>query len=88
MEELRAKFINAIAEAADEAALEDVRIAAVGQKGEVALKMRELGKMSPENARLPDRHSMPSRMRSIPRSPHVKPPLPMPRSKNGCAANG
>ena len=48
MEELRAKFINAIAEAADEAALEDVRIAAVGKKGEVALKMRELGKMSPE----------------------------------------
>ena len=33
MEELRAKFINAIAEAADEAALEDVRIAAVGKKG-------------------------------------------------------
>ena len=48
MEELRAKYIDAIAQAADEAELEDVRIAAVGKKGEVALKMRELGKMSPE----------------------------------------
>ena len=48
MEELRAKYIDAIAQAADEVALEDVRIAAVGKKGEVALKMRELGKMSPE----------------------------------------
>ena len=48
MEELRAKYIDVIAQAADEAELEDVRIAAVG-KGEVALKMRELGKMSPKN---------------------------------------
>ena len=52
MEELRAKYIDAIAQAADEVALEDVRIAAVGKKGEVALKMRELGKMSPEERRV------------------------------------
>ena len=48
MEELRAKYIDAIAQAADEAALEEVRIAAVGKKGEIALKLRELGKMSAE----------------------------------------
>ncbi|MBL4811676.1 MAG: phenylalanine--tRNA ligase subunit alpha, partial [Rhodobacteraceae bacterium] len=48
MDELRAKYISQIASAADEAALEDVRLAALGKKGEIALKMRELGKMSPE----------------------------------------
>ncbi|MGR3796026.1 phenylalanine--tRNA ligase subunit alpha [Vannielia sp. SX4] len=48
MDELRGKYIEAIAEAADEAALEELRLAAVGKKGEVSLKMRELGKMSPE----------------------------------------
>ncbi|MEQ9257566.1 MAG: phenylalanine--tRNA ligase subunit alpha, partial [Roseovarius sp.] len=36
------------AAAADEAALEELRVQAVGKKGEVSLKMRELGKMSPE----------------------------------------
>ncbi len=48
MQELRDKYISAIAEAEDEAALESVRLAAVGKKGEVSLKMRELGKMTPE----------------------------------------
>ncbi|MBY6046058.1 phenylalanine--tRNA ligase subunit alpha [Vannielia litorea] len=48
MDELRGKYIEAIAGAADEAALEELRLAAVGKKGEVSLKMRELGKMSPE----------------------------------------
>ena len=48
MEDLRQKYIDAIANAADEAAIEDVRLAALGKKGEVSLKMRELGKMTPE----------------------------------------
>ncbi|MDG1352576.1 MAG: phenylalanine--tRNA ligase subunit alpha [Sulfitobacter sp.] len=48
MDDLKQKYISAIANAADESALEDIRLAAVGKKGEVALKMRELGKMSPE----------------------------------------
>jgi len=48
MDDLRQKYLDAIAGAADEAALEDIRVAAVGKKGEVALKMRELGKMTPE----------------------------------------
>ncbi|KAJ54856.1 phenylalanyl-tRNA synthetase subunit alpha [Actibacterium mucosum KCTC 23349] len=48
MEELRQKYIQAIADAADESALEELRVAAVGKKGEVSLKMRELGKMTPE----------------------------------------
>lgn len=48
MDDLKAKYLGQIAEATDENALEAVRLAAVGKKGEVALKMRELGKMTPE----------------------------------------
>ena len=48
MDDLRQKYLEAIAGAADEAALEDLRVAAVGKKGEVSLKMRELGRMTPE----------------------------------------
>ncbi|MEM6385887.1 MAG: phenylalanine--tRNA ligase subunit alpha [Pseudomonadota bacterium] len=48
MDELRNKYLAAIADAPDEAGLEELRLAAVGKKGEVALKMRELGKMTPE----------------------------------------
>ncbi|KPQ14832.1 MAG: phenylalanyl-tRNA synthetase alpha subunit PheS [Rhodobacteraceae bacterium HLUCCA09] len=48
MDHLRRKYLDAIAEAADEAALEDLRVQAVGKKGEISLKMRELGKMSPD----------------------------------------
>ena len=45
---LRGKYLAAIAAAADEAALEEVRLAALGKKGEISLKMRELGQMAPE----------------------------------------
>ncbi len=48
MDDLKAKYLSQIAEAGDENALEAIRVAAVGKKGEVALKMRELGKMTPE----------------------------------------
>ncbi|MBP7240737.1 phenylalanine--tRNA ligase subunit alpha [Amaricoccus sp.] len=46
--DLRAKHLAAIAAAGDEAALEEVRLAAIGKKGEVALALRGLGAMSPE----------------------------------------
>ncbi len=48
MDVTRQKYLAAIADAADVAALEDLRVAAVGKKGEISLKMRELGRMSPE----------------------------------------
>ena len=48
MDNLKQKYLGQIANATDEAVLEDIRLAAVGKKGEVALKMRELGKMTPE----------------------------------------
>jgi len=48
MDDLRDKYLAAIADAADEAALEAVRVQAVGKKGEISLKMRELGRMTPE----------------------------------------
>ncbi len=48
MDDLRDKYIQLIADAGEEAALEELRLQAVGKKGEVSLKMRELGKMTPE----------------------------------------
>ncbi|WP_380054612.1 phenylalanine--tRNA ligase subunit alpha [Falsihalocynthiibacter sp. SS001] len=48
MDDLRQKYLEAVAAATDEATLEDLRVAAVGKKGEISLKMRELGKMTPE----------------------------------------
>ncbi|MCC6000199.1 MAG: phenylalanine--tRNA ligase subunit alpha [Pararhodobacter sp.] len=48
LSELRAKYLGDIGAAADGDALETVRLAALGKKGEISLKMRELGKMSPE----------------------------------------
>ncbi|MEP2532988.1 phenylalanine--tRNA ligase subunit alpha [Shimia sp.] len=48
MDDLKAKYLSQISQAADEATLEAIRVAAVGKKGEVALKMRELGKMTAE----------------------------------------
>ena len=49
---LRSTILDRIVAAADESALEDIRVAAVGKKGEVALKMRELGKMTPEERQI------------------------------------
>ncbi|MGF1554458.1 MAG: phenylalanine--tRNA ligase subunit alpha [Paracoccaceae bacterium] len=46
--DLRRKYLAEVEAAADEAALEAVRVAALGKKGEIALRMRELGRMTPE----------------------------------------
>ncbi|MBB5515005.1 phenylalanyl-tRNA synthetase alpha chain [Rubricella aquisinus] len=48
LSDLRASWLERIGGASDEATLEEVRVAALGKKGEVSLKMRELGKMTPE----------------------------------------
>ncbi|WP_420396072.1 phenylalanine--tRNA ligase subunit alpha [Nioella sp.] len=48
MDDLREKYLKAIADVADEAGLEDLRVQALGKKGEISLQMRELGKMTPE----------------------------------------
>ncbi|AVO37482.1 phenylalanine--tRNA ligase subunit alpha [Pukyongiella litopenaei] len=48
MDDLKARYLSQIADAADEDALEAIRVAAVGKKGEVSLKMRELGRMTPD----------------------------------------
>lgn len=48
MDELRDKYISLIAGAEDESALEEIRVQALGKKGEISLKMRELGAMSPD----------------------------------------
>lgn len=48
MQDLRDKYLQAVADVSDEAALEEIRLVALGKKGEISLKMRELGKMTPE----------------------------------------
>ncbi len=48
MDDLKQKYLSLIATAADEAALEDLRLQSLGKKGEISLQMRELGRMSPE----------------------------------------
>jgi len=48
MDDLKQKYLGLIADAADEAAIEDLRVQAVGKKGEISLQMRALGKMTPE----------------------------------------
>ncbi len=48
MDDLKQKYLGLIADAADEAAIEELRVQAVGKKGEISLKMRELGKMTAE----------------------------------------
>ena len=48
MDDLKSKYLDLIGNAADEATLEDLRVQAVGKKGEISLQMRSLGKMSPE----------------------------------------
>ncbi|MEO1537830.1 MAG: phenylalanine--tRNA ligase subunit alpha [Pseudomonadota bacterium] len=52
MDDLRDKYLTAIGAAADEATLEALRLEAVGKKGEVSLKMRELGKMTPKERQI------------------------------------
>jgi phenylalanyl-tRNA synthetase alpha chain len=47
LDTIKAKYLAAIADAADEAVLEDLRISALGKKGEISLKMRDLGQMDP-----------------------------------------
>ncbi|MBY8974348.1 phenylalanine--tRNA ligase subunit alpha [Rhodobacteraceae bacterium NNCM2] len=48
MEPIREKYLSEINTAEDESAIESVRIAALGKKGEISMLMRELGKMTPE----------------------------------------
>ena len=43
MDDLKNKYLTLIAGAADEAAIEDLRVQALGKKGEISLAMRELG---------------------------------------------
>ena len=49
---LKAKYLTAVASAADESALEDVRLAALGKKGEISALMATLGKMDADQRRV------------------------------------
>jgi phenylalanyl-tRNA synthetase alpha chain len=49
--ELRARFLALVANAGNEAQLEEVRLAALGKKGQISALMATLGKMDPEARR-------------------------------------
>ena len=44
---IRDSYLHRIAQVTDEAGLEALRLSALGKKGEISLKMRELGTMEP-----------------------------------------
>ena len=48
MDDLKARYLALISAADTESAIEEVRVNALGKKGEISLKMRELGQMSAE----------------------------------------
>ena len=48
LDSLKARYLTALAGAKDEAALEEVRLAALGKKGEISALMATLGKMEPD----------------------------------------
>ena len=48
LDALKAKYLTATANADSESALEEVRLAALGKKGEISAQMATLGKMEPE----------------------------------------
>jgi len=48
LDTLKTRYLTAIAGAPGEAALEEVRVAALGKKGEISAQMATLGKMEPE----------------------------------------
>ena len=50
--DIRAKYIEAVAKAGDESALEDVRLSALGKKGEISALMATLGKMDPDQRKV------------------------------------
>ncbi len=52
LQEIKDKYTGLIAGAEDLAALDKVRVAALGKKGEVSLQMRTLGQMSPEDKKV------------------------------------
>ena len=52
MDALKAKYLSGIAAAADEAALEEIRLAALGRKGEISALMATLGKMDPDRRKV------------------------------------
>jgi phenylalanyl-tRNA synthetase alpha chain len=52
MDDLKSSYLGQIAGATDEAGLEAIRVAAIGKKGDVSLRMRELGRMTPEQRQI------------------------------------
>jgi phenylalanyl-tRNA synthetase alpha chain len=88
LDTLKAKYLSAVATAADEAALEEVRLAALGKKGEISAMMATLGKMDPD-ARKAAGASLNALKDEIDAAlAPARQALPMPRWTNGFVPNG
>jgi len=61
LDKLKSDLLDAIAGTGDLGALEEVRVAALGKKGQISGLMKELGAMAPEDRRRSVRRSMVSR---------------------------
>ncbi|MBC7479269.1 MAG: phenylalanine--tRNA ligase subunit alpha, partial [Pseudorhodobacter sp.] len=48
LDTLKAKYLTAVANVVDESGLEDLRVAALGKKGEISALMSSLGRMEPD----------------------------------------
>ena len=66
--QLEQDTLTAVAAAGDEAALEAVRVAALGKNGSVTALLKTLGTLPPTSARRRVRSSTASRIASMPRS--------------------
>ena len=52
LDAIKTRILSEISSTSDLSSLDDIRVAALGKKGEVSLKMRELGKMSPDEKKV------------------------------------
>jgi phenylalanyl-tRNA synthetase alpha chain len=85
---LKSDWLGRIGAASDEASLEELRVAALGKKGEISLKMRELGQMSPEERQVagPALNALKDEVNAAITAKKAR--WPMPRSTNVCARSG
>ena len=52
LDNVRTRILSEIEAASELSALDDIRVAGLGKKGEVSLMMRGLGKMSPDEKKV------------------------------------
>jgi phenylalanyl-tRNA synthetase alpha chain len=88
LDTLRQSYLSRISGAADPDALEQVRLAALGKKGEISGMMKELGRMTPEERQTTGAALNRLRDESTPRCAPASRGLRMRRWTPGSRTNG